>query len=79
MKIQEEKRASIENAQSSGEIIIKFTSLGTPEENGVVEWIFATLYSRMGIMMVHKELLEKPKSRLCTDFKATTNKIRMLW
>ena len=35
------------------EIKFYFTSPGTPQENGVVEWGFATLYSGMRVMMSH--------------------------
>ena len=35
------------------EINFEFTSPGTPNKNGLIEWVFATLYSWMHVMMAH--------------------------
>ena len=40
------------------EINFYFRSPGTPQKNGMVEWVFATLYSQMRGMMEHARLHE---------------------
>ena len=46
------------------EIKFEFTSPGTPQKSSVVEWVFATLYSRMCTMMAHVGLHENLKTYL---------------
>ena len=39
-------------------------SSGTPQQNGVVESVFATIYSHMRAMMVHTGINENLKTSL---------------
>ena len=57
------------------EIKSEFTSEGTPQQNGVVEWGFVTLYYRMLAMMVHLRLHEKLKTGLWSKRAATMTKL----
>ena len=49
-------------------------SPGTPHKNGVVERVFATLYSQMRVMMAHAGLHENLNTGLCSKCTATTTK-----
>ena len=62
-------------AKNSEEIKFEFTSLGTPQKNGVVERRYATLYSWMRAMMVHAGLHENPKTGPWPKYAATVTKL----
>ena len=50
-------------------------SSGTPHQNGVIGWIFATLYFQMHVMMANTGLHENLKAGLWTEFAATATKL----
>ena len=50
-------------------------SPGTPQKSGVVEWGFATFYSRIRAIMVHAGLHENLKTGLWQECVATATKL----
>ena len=57
------------------EINFEFTSTGNSQKNGVLERGFATLYSRMCVMMLHAVIHENLKSILRSGCMATATKL----
>ena len=57
------------------EIKSEFTSPGTPQKNGMVKRVFATLYSQMRGMMYHARLHENLNTGLWSKCATTTTKI----
>ena len=53
----------------------EFTSPGTPHQNGVVEQVFASLYSRMRLMITHAGLHENIKTGIWPKCAATVTKL----
>ena len=58
------------------EIKFEFTSLGNPQQNGMLERIFATLHSGMCVMMTQAGLHENLKTGLWPECAATTTKLK---
>ena len=52
-----------------------FTSSSTPQQNGMIERVFATLYSHMWRMMEHTIIHEKLNTGLCSECTVTPTKI----
>ena len=72
-----EKNILEENcAKHFEEIKFSFTSPGTPQQNSMVERVFATLYSQMSSMMEHKRLHENLNTGIWTKCAATSTKIK---
>ena len=61
--------------KSFEEIKFEFTSPGTPQKNGVVEWVFDTIYYRMSAMITHEGLCEKLKTDLWPECAVTATKV----
>ena len=62
-------------AENFDEIKSEFTSPGTPQQNGVVERGFATIYSRMRLMVEYAVIHENLKTGLCPKCAATATKL----
>ena len=63
--IEEENKILEENCMKKFEVIkSEFTSPGIPQQNGVVERGFDTLYYRMRVMMTHAGLHKNLKTSL---------------
>ena len=57
------------------EIIFAFTSPGNPQKNGVTEQVFATLSSRMHVIIAYMVMHENIKNVLQPEYTATMNKL----
>ena len=74
-----EKKTLEENCMENfEEIKFEFTSLGTPQKNGVAEQGFATLYSRMLAIMMHMGLHKNFKTGLWIECTETVNKLESI-
>ena len=74
------KKAETRHLEKITQIITKkikseFTSRGTPQQNGVVERGFSTLYIHMRAMMVHMGPHENINTGLCTKCAETNTNI----
>ena len=63
------------SAKTFEEINFEFASPGTPQQNGVIEHGFNTLYSWMGVMMDHVGLYEKLRTGLYPKSVSTATKL----
>ena len=51
--------------------VFKFISPGTPQKNGVIEWVFDKLYYWMRAMMVHMVMHNNLNTALFTKYTTT--------
>ena len=75
-----EKKNLKENcAKNFEEIKFEFTLPGPPHQNGVVERGFATLFSRMRVMMAHARLHEKSSLSYVPNARQPQPNSKILW
>ena len=71
-----ENKALKENwEKNSEEIKFGFIAPGTPQQNGIVEWVFAILYSWMRVMMAYVGLHENLKTGIWPKSAITATKL----
>ena len=61
-------------AWKSEEINFEFTSIGTPQKNGVIEQGFSALYSWVSTITLYMGIHEYLKTGICKKCTATANK-----
>ena len=66
------------SAENVEEMNFEFTPPGTPQKNGMVEWVFYTLYSWMCAMMSHMELHTYLDTGLWTKCVSTATKLEKI-
>ena len=59
-------------------VIFEYTARNTPQQNGQVERSFATLYSRVCLMLKAAKMKEKEKERYWIEAAATAMKVNNL-
>ena len=76
MKNQVKTRLLNKITQFFEEINFEFTLLGTPQQNGMIERGFATIYSWIHTMMAHTGIHKNIKTGLRPECTATTTKLK---
>ena len=51
----------------------------TPQQNGIIELVFDTIYFWMHEIIMHAGLYEKLNTGPCTEYASTATKIKKSW